>query len=170
MQKGQRPGALIEALSESLLETFRRDAAIASLIDPYGVCQHPMDYWDETLHDDTWMISNDGWQAVQDGKPNEDLIPPALVEARYFNGEREAIEQLEAERDALTRQMEELAEEQGKEDGLLFEAQNDKCKLTGASVKTRLAAALEGGADVAAAGEIEMLGKYLVGPAGAARP
>jgi len=161
MQKGQRPGALIEALSESLLETFRRDGAIASLIDPYGVYQHLMDYWDETLHDDAWMISNDGWQAVQDGKPNKDLIPAALVEARYFSGERKAIEQLEAERDALSRQMEELAEEQGAEEGLLFEAQNEKGKLTRASVKTRLAAALEGGADVAAAGEIEMLRKYL---------
>lgn len=35
MQKGQRPGALIEALTESLLANFRRDAAMASLIDPY---------------------------------------------------------------------------------------------------------------------------------------
>jgi type I restriction enzyme M protein len=36
MQKGQRPGALIEVLSESLLEMFRRDAAMASLIDLSG--------------------------------------------------------------------------------------------------------------------------------------
>lgn len=57
--------------------------------------------------------------------------------------------------------MKELAEEQGAEDRLLFEAQNDKGRLTRASFKTRLAAALEGGADVAAAGEIEMLRKYL---------
>jgi type I restriction enzyme M protein len=162
MQKGQRPAALIEALSESLLETFRKDAAVASLIDPYGVYQHLMDYWVETLHDDAWMISSDGWQAVQeDRKPNKDLIPTALLVARYFGAEHKAIEQLEAERDALTRLMEELTEEHGAEEGLLFGAQNDKGKLTKASVKARLAAALEGGADVAAPGETEMLRQYL---------
>jgi type I restriction enzyme M protein len=162
MKKGQRPGALIEALSESLLETFRSDAAVASLIDPYGVYQHLMDYWDETLHDDAWMISSDGWQAVQDDrKPNKDLIPTALVVARYFGAERSAIEQIEGERDGLTRRMEELAEEHGAEEGLLFEAQNDKGKLTKASVKVRLTAAREGGPDVATPGEIDMLRQYL---------
>ena len=161
MQKGHRPGVLMEALSESLLDTFRKDTAVASLIDPYGVYQHLMDYWDETLHDDAWMISGDGWQAVQEGKPNKDLIPAELVIARYFGTERKEIGQLEAERDALTRQMEELAEEHGAEEGLLLEAQNDKGKLTRSSVKARLAAAVEGGADVAAPGEIDMLRQYL---------
>jgi type I restriction enzyme M protein len=160
-KKGHRPGALIEVLSESLLETFRGDAAVASLIDPYGVYQHLMDYWDGTLHDDAWMISGEGWQAMQDGKPNKDLIPSALVVARYFDAERKSIEQLEAERDGLARQIEELAEEHGAEEGLLFEAQNEKGKLTKASVRARLAAALEGGADVAAPGEIDLLRQYL---------
>jgi type I restriction enzyme M protein len=107
------------------------------------------------------MISADGWRAVQDGKPNTDLIPTELVVARYFAKERKAIDNLEGERDALTREMEELAEEHGAEDGLLFEAQNEKGKLTKASVKARLAAALEGGADVAAPGEVDMLRRYL---------
>ena len=34
----------VEILSENLLETFRGDARVASLIDPYGVYQHLMDY------------------------------------------------------------------------------------------------------------------------------
>lgn len=84
------------------------------------------------------MIVSDGWQAVQDGKPNTDLIPPALVVARYFAADQKAIEQLEAERDAISRQMEELDEEHGGEDGLLAEAKNDKGKLTKASAKARL--------------------------------
>lgn len=161
IQQGDRPNALIEALSESLLDAFRKDAVVSTLVDPYGVYQHLMDYWDETLHDDVWMISADGWQALQDGKPNTDLIPTALVVARYFAKEQHAIEQLEALRDAATRELEELAEEHGVEDGLLFEAQTDKGKLTKASVKARLPAAREGGADVAVPGEIEMLERYL---------
>ena len=161
IEPGQRPNALIEALSESLLDTFRANAPVASLIDPYGVYQHLMDYWAETMQDDVWMIASDGWQAVQNGQPNTDLIPPALVVARYFGPEQKAVEQLEAERDNITRQIEELVEEHGGEEGLLFEAQNDKGKLTKVSIKTRLAAAQEGGADVTMPGEIALLKEYI---------
>ena len=139
IQQGQRPHVLINALSESLLDTFRANAPIASLIDPYGVYQHLMDYWADTLQDDVWMISSDGWQAVQAGKPNTDLIPPALVIARYFAADQKAMAQLEAERDGITRLMEELDEEHGSEDGLLADAKNDKGKLTKVSAKAQLA-------------------------------
>ena len=129
IKQGDRPKVLIETLSESLLETFRTDD-IASLIDPYGVYQHLMDYWAETMQDDAWMIVSDGWKAIQDGKPNTDLIPPALIVARYFAAEQAAIEQLEAERDAISREMEEMDEEHGGEDGLLAEGKTDKGKLS----------------------------------------
>ena len=97
-----------------------------------------MDYWAETMQDDAWMIASDGWTAAVDGKNNIDLIPPALIVARYFAAEQAAIEQREAERDAISRQMEEMDEEHGGEDGLLAEAKNDKGKLTKVSVKARL--------------------------------
>ena len=144
---GDRPKALIEVLSESLLEAFRADTRMAGLIDPYGVYQHLLDYWTATMLDDVWMLAAEGWSAVQEasvalgqaGKPNTDLIPPALIVVRYFADEQAAIEQLETERDAISRELEELDEEHGGEDGLLAEARNDKGKLTRASVKARLA-------------------------------
>ena len=138
IKQGDRPKLLIETLAENLLETFRSGEAIASLIDPYGVYQHLMDYWAETMQDDAWMIASDGWTATVNGKNNVDLIPPALIVARYFAAEQAAIEQREAERDAISRQMEEMDEEHGGEDGLLAEAKNDKGKLTKVSVKARL--------------------------------
>ena len=137
IQLGDRPKALIETLSESLLKTFQAIDA-AQLIDAYDVYQHLMDYWAETLQDDVWMIATDGWQAVQDGKPNVDLIPTALVVSRYFAAEQQAVEVLEAERDVITRQMEEQDEEHGGEGGLLEEGKTDKGKLTAKSVKDRL--------------------------------
>jgi type I restriction enzyme M protein len=158
IQQGDRPKALIETLAESLLDTFRTHAAIATLIDPYGVYQHLMDYWAETMQDDAWMIASDGWQAVQAGKSNTDLIPPALVIARYFANERHAIEQLEVTRDAITRQMEELDEEHGGEDGLLADAKNDKGKLTKASAKARV---VDIRRDKSAAEERKLLEAYL---------
>lgn len=152
-----RPKELIEKLSESLLQAFQE----APLIDAYDVYQHLMDYWAETMQDDVWMIVSDGWAATVDGKVTVDLIPQRLIVAHYFAAEQATIEKLEAERDAHSRELEELAEEHGGEDGLLFEAQNEKGKLTKVSVKARLAEAQTGGIDVAEPEEISLLTRYL---------
>jgi type I restriction enzyme M protein len=157
IKQGDRPKVLIETLAESLLETFRSSDGIASLIDPYGVYQHLMDYWAETMQDDAWMIVSDGWQAVQDGKPNTDLIPAALVVTRYFTAEQSAIEKLEAGRDAISREMEEMDEEHGGEEGLLAEGKTDKGKLSVKSVKDRLKAIKD---DKDAKDELKMLAAY----------
>lgn len=154
IQVGDRPKALIEALSENLLDSFRP----APLIDAYDVYQHLMDYWAGTMQDDVWQIALEGWTAVLDGKPNFDLIPAALVVARYFAKERAVVEELEAARDALARQLEELDEEHGGEEGLLNDARTDKGKLTAKSVKDRLKA-IKREAD--AADERKVLEAYL---------
>ena len=134
IQLGDRPKVLIETLAENLLETFRT----VPLIDAYDVYQHLLDYWSETMQDDVYQLSHEGWLAVLDGVANTDLIPTGLMVKRYFNAERLAIEQLETDREAISRQMEEQDEEQGGEDGLLAEAKNDKGKLSVKSIKERL--------------------------------
>jgi type I restriction enzyme M protein len=131
---GDKPKKLILALAEGLLATFQE----GRLLDPYDVYQHLMDYWAATMQDDVYLLVTEGWKAVLNGKPNFDLIPIALVTRRYFSADQTAIEQLEADRDAITRQMEELDEEHGGEDGLLADAKNDKGKLTKARVKARI--------------------------------
>jgi type I restriction enzyme M protein len=131
---GDKPKALIETLSENLLETFQK----ARLLDAYDVYQHLMDYWIKTMQDDIYMLVQEGWKAILEDKPNTDLIPQPLIIARYFTTEQGAIEKLKTDRDAITGQMEELDEEHGGEDGLLAEAKTDKGELTKASVKARL--------------------------------
>jgi type I restriction enzyme M protein len=121
-------------VSEDLLDTFQKE----KLLDPYDVYQHLMDYWAETMQDDVYLLVQEGWKAVLDGKPNTDLIPRPLIVARYFAKDQMAIEKLEADREAITRQMEEMDEEHGGEDGLLAEAKTDKGKLTKVSVRARL--------------------------------
>ena len=159
IKQGDRPKLLIETLSESLLETFRG----APLLDPYDVYQHLMDYWASTMQDDAWVIASDGWEAARvvrqlfpakdkNGKPvyreehdfvfdkkryKADLIPPALIIARYFAAEQAAIEQMEAGVAALEQQMEEMREEHGGEEGLLFEVMEDG-KISKGAVKDRL--------------------------------
>jgi len=154
--KDGRPKALIEIVAEDLLATFRK----VPLLDAYSVYQHLMDYWAETMQDDCYLIAADGWRdaaqprlIVEDKnkktktrpefvlckkKYQAELIPPALIIRRWFADDQAAIEKLEAEVAALDQQIEEMAEEQGGEDGLLAEAANEKGKITKAGVVARL--------------------------------
>jgi type I restriction enzyme M protein len=174
--KSDKPKALIEALSEDLLDTFEK----ARLLDPYDAYQHLMDYWAETMQDDVYMIVIEGWREAAKPQPiiedknkktkerpdftvgklkyKAELIPPALVIARYFAAEQDTIEKLEAEVAATQQAMEELAEEHSGEDGLLESAKNDKDKLTKASVAARLK---EIKSDADAADERKVLSDYL---------
>lgn len=133
---GVRPKDLIETISEDLLGRF----AQVPLIDKYDVYQHLMSYWFDIMQDDVYMVVADGWRATDKGKPNFDLIPTQLIINRFFKTDAEVIEKLEDGREAITHEMEELAEEHSGEDGLLEEAKTDKGKLTKMSVKGRLAA------------------------------
>ena len=173
LKLGGKPKPLIETLSENLLDTFEH----APLLDAYDVYQRLMDYWADTMQDDAYLIVSDGWRdaakprlIVEDKarktkeKPDftlgkmkfkAELIPPALVIARYFAAEQVGIEKLEAEVAASTQTMEEMAEEHGGEGGLLADAKNDKDK---ASVAARLKA-IKGDADTA--DERKALNNYL---------
>jgi type I restriction enzyme M protein len=138
---GDRPKALLNILAEDLLHRFEA----APLLDAYDVYQHLQDYWYATLQDDVYQLVIDGWQPLiasgpSKGEPNTDLLPPELIVRRYYAAEAAAITELEAKRDATSRELEELDEEQGGEDGPLAEGKTDKGKLTAASVKARLKA------------------------------
>ncbi len=138
---GDRPKALLNILAEDLLHRFEA----APLLNAYDVYQHLQDYWYATLQDDVYQLVIDGWQPLiasgpAKGEPNTDLLPPELIVRRYYAAEAAAIAELEAKRDAISRELEELDEEQGGEDGPLAEGKTDKGKLTAASVKARLKA------------------------------
>lgn len=138
---GDRPKALLNTLAEDLLHRFEA----APLLDAYDVYQHLQDYWYATLQDDVYQLVIDGWQALivsgpTKGEPNTDLLPPELIVRRYYAADAAAIAELEAKRDTISRELEELDEEQGGEDGPLAEGKTDKGKLTAASVKARLKA------------------------------
>jgi type I restriction enzyme M protein len=154
---GTDPKALIHTLSEDLLDRF----VTAQLVDNYDVYQHLMDYWAEVMQDDVYAIAQDGWQEAakirtivedKDKKTKEapdlvinkkkykaDLIPPALIVARYFAKEQAAIDALQAATDALAQELEAYVEEHSGEEGLLEDAKTEKGKVTKVSVKSRLA-------------------------------
>jgi type I restriction enzyme M protein len=153
LQAGSSPKELIAKLSESILATFEP----ALLIDKYDIYQILMTYWTDTMQDDVYLISDDGWledsqlHQILNGKSKEkpdlevgklklkaDLIPPSLVIARYFAKEQQALDALKAEQDALTQQMDEMREEQGGEEGFLAEVMDEKGKVKKADLSARL--------------------------------
>jgi type I restriction enzyme M protein len=135
-----RPKEVIHNLSESILASF----ADKDLIDQYDIYQHLMIYWMETMQDDVYLIAADGWKAELsrvNGKKDEwdsELVPKQLVINRYFANDKKAIEQLEADRDDISRQMEETEEEHSGEEGLLEEVKSDKGKISKGNVQKRI--------------------------------
>ena len=128
LEVGSHPKQLIETLSEDILRIF----AEARLIDKYAVYQHLMSYWGDTMQDDVYLISQDGWRA------SSDLIPAQLIMNRYFVAELAT--NRDSERPPLklsSHKLEEMDEEYAGEDGLLEEAKNEKGKITKASIKIR---------------------------------
>ena len=132
ISKESHPKELIEQLSENLLRTF----SALKLIDQYDVYQHLMSYWSDIMQDDVYLVTADGWQIGN--YTSNGLVPPELIITHYFPTERDAIEALNIELDSVRLQMEELDEEYGGEEGLLFEAKNDKGNLTKVNVSARL--------------------------------
>ena len=157
------PRELVETIAENLLAKFDK----APLLDAYDVYQHLMDYWAESMQDDAYLISADGW--VQGAQPREilrvkdknnklvwpephdyligkrrfksDLVPAPLLVARYFVAESEAIEALDSQEASVAQQLEEMLEENGGEDGLLaevIEGEGDKQMITAKALKARL--------------------------------
>ena len=91
-----------------------------------------MDYWAETMQDDAYLISADGWVARttriletdKKGKQKDkgwtcDLIPKPFIVARYFAREQAALDAKQGELEAATASLAELEEEHGGEDGFL---------------------------------------------------
>lgn len=139
-----------------MLEKF----ADVPLVDQYDVYQYLMTYWAEVMQDDVHLIAQEGWEAAKrvrelakndEGKFTEtpditigrqklkaELIPPTLIVAKFFSKDQAALEALEAKAEEFARAIEEMDEEHGGEDGLLFEAKTDKGKLSAKSVKDRL--------------------------------
>jgi len=153
---GDKPKTLILIISEDLLQQFKD----ALLLDKFDIYQILMSYWDETMQDDVHMIVQDGWEIAKkprelipikdkEGKNKYteehdfelviaknrkrfrcDIIPPALVIAKYFANEQAALDRLQEKHDNALLELESFIEENGGEEGLIKRAKNDKGKFT----------------------------------------
>lgn len=140
-----RPKQLIVDISESLLKHYYNKP----LINPYDIYQHLMDYWNEVLKDDSYLIWEDGWVAtltpvkdkkgkIKKGEYESELIPFELVINRYFKEEQNQVQAIETYLESLATEMTELIEEHSGDEGLLNEVINDKGNITKGDLTKRL--------------------------------
>lgn len=102
IDRGCSPKQLISRWSESLLQTAKADRSLA---DAYSIYDRLMNYWAETMQDDCYMVSNDGWTLPSDLTPEKksgiysdivcDLLPVSVILQEYFSAETAAIAEAE---------------------------------------------------------------------------
>jgi type I restriction enzyme M protein len=157
-----KPNELIARISDDLLARFKPVA----LLDEYDIYEQLMTYWHDVMHDDVFLVMNEGWlgaakprKTIEDkdrklsetpdlvvgsgrsaAKYKMDLIPPALIVSRYFADEQAKLDDLIAAADEDTRAVDEYVEEHAVENGLLADAMDDdKINRALASVQLRVA-------------------------------
>ena len=160
LETGCHPKEIIKTLSESLLEQFKD----VKLLDKYDLYQLLMDYYNEVMQDDLYLISQDDWSVenvvrklvpIKDKKgknvykkPHDfefnkvrykaDLISPKLIIDSYFQAEQKEVFELEMALDSALSKLENFIEEHSGEEGLLEEAKTDKGSITKTSLNSRL--------------------------------
>ena len=157
MQLGRdvHPKELIAKISEQLLDDF----AQVPLLDKYDVYEVLMEYWAETMQDDVYAVCYDGYEAGREiayeyvtKKKKENgqtievktdkikgfegkLLPKALIAAHFFEEDVKALDTLRGQLDEVSAKLEELAEENGGEDGLFAQLDDLKKATISARIK-----------------------------------
>jgi type I restriction enzyme M protein len=168
INENTEPAELIHEISEDLLARFRP----MPLLDQYDVYEQLMTYWHSVMHDDVFLIMNDGWLGAarprktiedKDRKLTEtpdlvvgtgrsatkykmDLMPPSVMVAAYFADYQTYIDELTTAAEEATRAVEEYIEEHAVEEGLLVEAMDDD-KISKVLATARLKDAKKEGSD-----------------------
>ncbi|ENX63730.1 MULTISPECIES: type I restriction-modification system subunit M [Acinetobacter] len=159
--KDQKPKDIMLRVSEDLLQSY----ADVKLLSKYDIYQIFMEYWDEVLQDDIFVITQDGWEGTtlireifkvkkdEKSKPQwkeehhfefdkrrfrAETIHPDLIISKFFSVENAALNTKKSEFDIATQELESFIEEYTNDEGLLLDSLNDKDKITLASLKARL--------------------------------
>jgi type I restriction enzyme M protein len=163
IDESTKPTGLITVLGDDLLARFQE----VPLLDPYDVYEQLLSYWQETMHDDVFLVMKDGWlkastprqpivdkqrklnetpdlvvgSGTQAKKYKMDLVPPDLIVSRYFPAEAASVDHLVTAAEGARAMVETYVEEHAVEDGPLWEALDEKGKVTRKSTGDALSGA-----------------------------
>lgn len=147
-----QPKVFIHGIAEDMLERYDERA----LINRYDIYQHLLDYWNETMKDDVYIIVEDGWKATvrriievdKKGKEKDkgwtcDLLPKDIIVNAYLAEELKELKSLQAELESTQAEIQQYEEEHAGEEGLLEDAANDKGKIS-KTILTKAMKAIKG--------------------------
>lgn len=126
-----KPKEIISIISEDMLNKFSE----IELVEKYNVYQKLMTYWEETMQDDVYLVSMDGWKtAIYQIKNKKDkmtswdskLIPKDIVIKKFFAKEKKQIEKLEESLDNIIQQMQTMNEDNQGEEDLFIDVRIDE--------------------------------------------
>lgn len=113
---GFNPKEVIAVWGQRLLDATMNQ----QLVNPYHMYEILMNYWNEVMQDDCYMVSRDGWKVTYDFTKAKnptfedmicDLLPIDIVVHKFFADERKAILQVRSEIEQLQAQADQLAED-----------------------------------------------------------
>ncbi|MDU5526673.1 MAG: N-6 DNA methylase [Finegoldia magna] len=154
------PKNLIRELGFSILKAYEK----SKLLDNYDAYDFLLNYWNEKMQDDVYLIKASGYEAgaeidrkygkkkikdeqgieieIEDKKKFKSfdglLIPKEIIEKEYFNDELEEISTINSTISEIDEKMNEIFEENSGEDGLINDAINDKGNITKKSLSDRI--------------------------------
>lgn len=133
IDQGARPKELIAEWADGLLQCIKGHSGLVDAYDAYDIL---LNYWAETMQDDCYMISNDGWtypevkaikrKETTDKKTNTtkvkesacmydeivcDLLPVNIVLKEFFGVETKEINMLQSQFEMKQSDMDELVEQ-----------------------------------------------------------
>ena len=135
------PKSMIRELGFGILDSF----SDTKIINPYSAYDILLNYWNEKLQDDVYVIKSLGYEKAgreleyeystkkKNGKEVQELksfegslIPKELIEKEYFSRELEELSRLNSDADGIPSHLKTMIEEQSEEDSLFSEVLNDK--------------------------------------------
>ena len=113
---GFNPKQMVKSWGDAILSEAQKQ----KLVNAYDVYEILLNYWAETMQDDCYLISRDGWSITTSLAPKKkttyldilcDLVPVEVMLKEYFVQEHAAIQTKEAEIEQIQSEMTELQEE-----------------------------------------------------------
>jgi type I restriction enzyme M protein len=157
---GTNPKKIIYEISENILDKFSK----VKLINRYDVYQHLMTYWEDTMQDDLYLLSQNGWnieiivdENSKKKKWDSKLIPKNICIKKYFVKQKNELDSVQLELENIGKQMQTINEENLGEDDLLIEAKSDAGNITDTLIKKRIKKI---GKDTGYEDELKVLTKY----------
>jgi type I restriction enzyme M protein len=131
-----KPKTEFEQLTKTIFESFDKNSIVVN----YEIYEEFTTYWDETLSDDLYMVSAEGWNIninTVEKKSyfdwSSDLLPKDVVISNFFVTEKNNLDQLNLSQKKIENELDEIIQENSDENGIFLDF--DKINKTTVSKK-----------------------------------